>query len=63
MTAIEGVIRAINWRELRIQMKFLERNEDEFDEAGGLACLVEAIQQAALADGIATYEQIFGSKS
>jgi len=49
----------INWDLLRTQKEWLLNNGD--DEAMGLTHLLDAIQDAVVAEGIVTEEEVFGT--
>jgi hypothetical protein len=52
------VISNMNWKLLREQKTFLWNTESE--EALGIVHLIDAIQDAAVVDGIATQLEVFG---
>lgn len=59
-------IRKIDWALLRMQKAWLLGWEDDIDFGGahvapGLINLIDALQDAAVADGVATEEEVFGT--
>jgi hypothetical protein len=60
MNAIEEVINRVNWEELREQKLELVRCGIETEWVEGLLSLIDHIQDAAVADGVATAVEVFG---
>ena len=58
MSKVDEVVRKIDWTLLREQKDALLGSDS--DEAHGLLNLLDNLQDAALADALATVEQIFG---
>ena len=53
------LLRGIDWAELREQkLKLLRQDPDLHDD--GLICLIDAIQDCAVDNDIATEEEVFG---
>ena len=65
MSAIESVMLRIDWLLLRMQKAYLFNEANNDAENGhiydGMVCLIDALQDAAVADGLATEEEVFGS--
>lgn len=66
MSNVESVVECIDWDLLRKQKEFVwtkANNDQENSEVyEGLLCLIDAIQDAAVADEIATVDQVFGKR-
>jgi hypothetical protein len=60
MNAIEEVISRVNWEELREQKLELVLCGIETEWVEGLLSLIDHIQDAAVADGVATAAEVFG---
>jgi hypothetical protein len=60
MNAIEEVINRVNWEELREQKLELVLCGIETEWVEGLLSLIDHIQDAAVADGVATAGEVFG---
>jgi len=56
---LHKLMKDINWDLLRTQKEWLLNNGD--DEAMGLTHLLDAIQDAVVAEGIVTEEEVFGT--
>lgn len=57
---IEKVVRSINWKKLTKQKIWLCQGLEDDDELGyGLLHLIDAIQDAAVSDGIASENEVF----
>lgn len=66
MTNLESVVKDIDWTLLRTQKMYLWNEENNNHEVGhiygGVVNLIDFIQDAAVADGLATEEEVFGLK-
>ena len=64
MTNLESVVKDIDWALLRTQKMYLWNEENNNPEVGriygGVVNLIDFIQDAAVADGLATAEEVFG---
>lgn len=66
MTEIENMLTLIDWEFLREQKEYLENEAANDNEVGhiyeGLLGLVDALQDAAIKDGYATEQEVFGEQ-
>lgn len=65
MSSFTGIAKLMNWKLLREQKEYCineaNNNPDAAQIYDGLVHLIDALQDAAVSDGIATERQVFGS--
>jgi hypothetical protein len=69
MTYLESVLKGVDWELLREQKMYLYNeacNNNDDDDVGmlyaGVVSLLDLIQDAVVADGIASAEEVFGEQ-